>query len=182
MSNIKEITKDLKPSKRKFVIQYVFDAETAGNATKSFLAVRPTFNPESARREASLWLHEQDVKIAVQKLQQMKLDDEDAEAITKVKRIIRTLLDTTILDLHDENGHGLPKEQLGERALIINGVFPLSDGGVRYSIMPREKIIDMAMKRYGLYEPEEKKIEVSLPVVEVIPKADNIEAWNNQSL
>jgi phage terminase small subunit len=81
---IKEITKDLKPSKRKFVIQYVFDAETAGNSTQSFLAVRPNFNPESARREASLWLHEPEVQQAVKKLEQMKLDDDDANAIKKI--------------------------------------------------------------------------------------------------
>lgn len=178
---IKEITKDLKPSKRKFVIQYVFDAETAGNATQSFLAVRPNFNPESARREASLWLHEPDVQQAVKKLEQMKLDDDDANAIKKIKDTIKTLLNTTILDLHDANGKGLPKETLGERAMIINGVFPLADGGCRYTIMPREKILDMAMKRYGLYEPEERKIEINLPVVEVVPKSASVEEWNKQN-
>ena len=178
---IKEITKDLKPSKRKFVIQYVFDAETAGNATKSFLAVRPTFNPESARREASLWLHEPEVQQAVKKLEQMKLDDEDANAIKKIKETIRVLLETSILDLHDENGFGLPKEELGIRAMLINGVYPLADGHVKYSIMPREKVLDMAMKRYGLYEPEERKIEVNLPVVEVVPKSASVEEWNKQN-
>jgi hypothetical protein len=111
----------------------------------------------------------------------MKLDDDDANAIKKIKETIRILLETSILDLHDENGFGLPKEELGIKAMLINGVYPLADGHVKYSIMPREKVLDMAMKRYGLYEPEERKIEVNLPVVEVVPKSASVEEWNKQN-
>lgn len=182
----------LDPKEIKFVHEYVWNEHTDGRAYKAYMYAFQQKSSKSAQSSCTALMKRPHIqkaieleKAAMREHWQKKIEEKDQIAKTELKQVFQTLLHTTAADLYDDEGNAIPLSALGDKAQIIDGVKRKYDGeggyDIEYSIMPKEKILDMLCKRFGLYEPEEAKVQINMPVVEVVAKIDNIETWNQNA-
>lgn len=177
----------------KFVHEYVWNLEgTEGRAYKAYMKAYPKSQSRSARTNSSVLMKMPNIIKAIEiESQKQKehmarqIEERDEIAKNKLRETLQNLLDTTVADLYDDDGNAVPLSELGEKAQIINGVKKKYDGeggyDLEYVLIPKEKILDMLCKRFGLYEKEETQVQINMPVVEVVAKIDNIETWNHNA-
>lgn len=182
----------LDPKEIKFVHEYVWNEHTDGRAYKAYMYAFQQKSSKSAQSSCTALMKRPHIqkaieleKAAMREHWQKEIEEKDQIAKTELKQVFQTLLHTTAADLYDDEGNAIPLSALGDKAQIIDGVKRKYDGeggyDIEYSIMPKEKILDMLCKRFGLYEPEEAKVQINMPVVEVVAKIDNIETWNQNA-
>lgn len=182
----------LDPKEIKFVHEYVWNEHTDGRAYKAYMYAFQQKSSKSAQSSCTALMKRPHIqkaieleKAAMREHWQKEIEEKDQIAKTELKQVFQTLLHTTAADLYDDEGNAIPLSALGDKAQLIDGVKRKYDGeggyDIEYSIMPKEKILDMLCKRFGLYEPEEAKVQINMPVVEVVAKIDNIETWNQNA-
>lgn len=190
-----KITEDtpLSIQEEKFVHALVWEVEqTGGKLYKAYQLAFPHAADKSAKSSAPAVVKRPNIQKALaaerkkkQELWEKQVEERDMICKSELKEVFQNLLHTTVADLYDDEGNAIPLSQLGDKAQIIDGVTRKYDGeggyDIEYKIMPKEKILDMLCKRFGLYEPEEAKVEINMPVVEVVAKIDNIETWNQNA-
>lgn len=169
----------------RFIHELLYNDQHNGVAYKAYMAAAPGTSKMSAKSTSSMLMAQDEVKEYYLAEKQKKQDQVDAELKEKVRETFNLLLNTTVADLYDKDGKPIPLKKLGPKAQLIDQVKvrydPQGEKIVEYILMPREKILDMLLKRFGMYEPEEAKVEINMPVVEVVAKIDNIETWNQNA-
>lgn len=100
----------------------------------------------------------------------------DVVTTHKVLDIIRTVATTSPAELMDDSGRMRPLSELGDKAMCITDVIP-TESGLKPVLAKRERYLELFM-RYANLVREEVKIDVTLPVVEVVPKAADADEWN----
>lgn len=92
------------------------------------------------------------------KEEQETFENEHKESL---KELLDLLCNTSNKDFYDDKGEAIPLSELGKKAQLINKVIHKAIGTgenakiiIEYEFIPKEKIIDMLMKRYGLYKAE----------------------------
>ena len=176
--------KQLRPKEAKFVEYYCTDPEH--NGTKAYLAAYPKASLTTARTNSSILRKKPHIAQAIDKKIKEEQETFENEHKESLKELLDLLCNTSIKDFYDDKGEAIPLSELGKKAQLINKVIHKAIGTgenakiiIEYEFIPKEKIIDMLMKRYGLYKAEEKKIELTLPVIEVAQKK-SLEDWGKE--
>lgn len=175
---------------RLFCLHYCTNQEALFNATESYIRTytkkdRKTgavYTPdrESASASGSKLMKRQDIREACRKLLKLTQADLDEENVYKVINNLVTLAFFNPADVIQADGslavHDL--HALGEKAKTIKQITQ-GPRGPQIELIDRTKYIDMLMKYLNIIRPEQQ-VEISLPVIEMVPKQDK-DTWNKQT-
>lgn len=181
----------LKHRERIFVLHYCTDERCFLNATASY---RETYThkdrksgdiviPDQSTCEAngSRLCKRDKVKNAIRKLLKISQAELDEKNVYKIINDLCTLAFFNPADILDKAGRLKVKNlsDLGEKAKAIAQIRP-TQYGVHYVLQDRSKYLELLTKYLDIVRPEQQ-IEVKLPVIEMVQKSVDAEAWNAMS-
>ena len=180
----------LKARERIFILHYCTDEACLFNASQSYKATytkkdRATgelVSPEDATCETngSRILKKPKVKLAIRKLLKLTQPELDEENVYKTINQLTKLAFYNPADIIDSNGR-LRKEltELGDLAKAVAQI-RFTQYGPQVTLADRTKYLDLLMKYLNIVRPEQQ-IDIKLPVIEMVQKSVDVEAWNEMS-
>lgn len=180
--------KDLKPKERLYVLHFCTDEESFLNGKESYRRaytkkdratgerIEPT--AETCEVNASRLMRKEKVKMAIRKLLKVTQADLDEKNVYRIINNLANLAFFNPADVIKANGSLVTDDlrELGDNAKAIAQITPTLYGA-KVTLIDRAKYIDLMMRYLNIVRPEQQ-IEIKLPVVEMQPKAESIEAWN----
>lgn len=183
----------IKPRQRLFLLNYFCNPETwqdgAASYREAYTTKTKTPTQSTCETNSSKMLRGEHpyekVKDAKRKLLKIIRQDKDEEAAHMILQDVFAAATFNPADILDEDGSlNCSLNELGDKAKFIEQIIPATaHTKTRIVLTDRYKAMTLAMKYLNLVR-EEQQIAISIPVVEVQPKAtgDNaIEAWNKKA-
>ena len=181
---------DLKHKERLFVLHYCTVAETFLNGPESYKAVYTKVTKDGKKEipsdatcttNSSRMLNKERVKLAVRKLLKLTQTELDERNTYKILNNIAQLAFYNPAEIITASGKIKVRklEDLGDKAKAIAQIRP-SMYGPQVTLIDRAKYMELMLKYLNIIRPEQQ-IEISLPVMEVVPKTQNIDEWNAEA-
>lgn len=181
----------LKARERIFILNYCTNESCLFNATASYkttytkkdrqtgLAVIP--DQITCETNGSKMMKRPKVKAAIRKLLKIVQPELDEQNVYKVIKELQDLAFFNPGDIIDHNGRLIVDDikELGEKAKAIAQI-KFTQYGPSITLVDRTKYLDLLMKYLNIVRPEQQ-IDIKLPVIEMVQKAQDVDQWNTMS-
>lgn len=179
---------EIKGRERLFVLHYCTNTETFLNATQSYKAAYEKRDPKtgklikldqkSCESAASRLMKKDRVRTAVTRLLKTAQVDLDEKATYQLLHDLMIYATYNTADIINEQGELRVKKlsDLGELAKCVTDIIP-TKYGLHIKLADRSKYIAQLLNYLDLVRPE-LKIDAQLPVIEMVQKSINMDAWN----
>lgn len=181
----------LKVRERIFILHYCTNEDCIFNASKSYKLTYTKKNRETGKVEepdqvtcetnGSKMLKRPKVKNAIRRLLKLVQPELDEQNVYKTIKQLQDLAFFNPAEILDSNGRLKTKtlEELGEKAKAITQI-RFTQYGPSYTLADRAKYLELLMKYLNIVRPEQQ-IDIKLPVIEMVQKIDDVEAWNKKA-